>query len=61
VKSIGEIEAELNGINYPVRFEAAEQSDVRCPDRVAAKKMRERIEEVIRAKDTLGGVLKLSR
>ena len=59
VKSIGEIEAELNGINYPVRFEAAEQSDVRCPDRVAAKKMRERIEEVIRAKDTLGGVLEI--
>ncbi len=59
VKSIGEIEAELNGINYPVRFEAAEESDVRCPDRAAAKKMREQIEEIIRAKDTLGGVLEI--
>jgi len=59
VKSIGEIEAELNGINYAVRFEAAEQSDVRCPDRAAAQKMRERIEEIIRAKDTLGGVLEI--
>ena len=59
VKSIGEIEAELNGINYSVRFEAAEESDVRCPDRVAAEKMRARIEEIIHAKDTLGGVLEI--
>src|SRR6202142_3556463 len=49
VKSIGEVEAELNGINYPARFEAAEESDVRCPDHVAAEKMRARIEEVIHA------------
>ena len=59
VKSIGEIEADLNGINYPARFEAAEQNDVRCPDHVAAKKMRERIEEIIHAKDTLGGILEI--
>ena len=59
VKSIGEIEADLNGIDYPVRFEAAEQSDVRCPDRVAAEKMRAHIEEIIHAKDTLGGVLEI--
>ncbi len=59
VKSIGEIEAELNGINYAVRFDAAEQSDVRCPDRVAAEKMRAQIEKIIHAKDTLGGVLEI--
>ena len=59
VKSIGEIEAELNGSNYQVRFEAAEENDVRCPDEVAAEKMRARIEEVIRAKDTLGGVIEI--
>jgi chorismate synthase len=59
VKSIGEVEADLNGIDYPVRFEAAEHSDVRCPDRVAAEKMRARIEEIIHAKDTLGGVLEI--
>ncbi len=59
VKSIGEIEAELNGSNYQVRFEAAEENDVRCPDEVAAEKMRNRIEEIIRAKDTLGGVLEI--
>ncbi|MBI5352753.1 MAG: chorismate synthase [Chloroflexi bacterium] len=59
VKSIGEIEAELRGDNYQVRFDAAEQSDVRCPDPVAAEKMRQRIEEIIHAKDTLGGVLEI--
>ena len=59
VKSIGEVEADLNGINYPVRFEAAEQSDVRCPDQVAAEKMRTHIEDIIHAKDTLGGMLEV--
>ena len=59
VRSIGEVEAELNEIDYPVRFEAAEQSDVRCPDQAAAKKMRAHIEEIIHAKDTLGGVLEI--
>ncbi len=59
VKSIGDVEADLNGIDYPVRFEAAEQNDVRCPDKVAAEKMRARIETVIHAKDTLGGVLEI--
>ena len=32
---------------------------MRCPDQVAAEKMRARIEEIIHAKDTLGGVLEI--
>ncbi len=59
VKSIGEVEADINGVNYPVLFKAAEESEVRCPDRVAAEKMRAHIEEIIHAKDTLGGVLEI--
>ena len=59
VKSIGEIEAQLNGSNYQSMFEAAEENDVRCPDKVAAEKMRARIEEIIHAKDTLGGVIEI--
>ncbi len=59
IASIGEVEAELNGTDYQVRLEAAEASDVRCPDKIAAEKMRARIEEVIRAKDTLGGVIEI--
>ena len=59
VRSIGEIQARLNGSDYQVWFDAAEQSDVRCPDIVAAGKMRARIDEIIRAKDTLGGVIEI--
>jgi chorismate synthase len=59
VKSIGEIEGDFNEMPYPARFEAAEASDVRCPDSVAAQKMRDRIEQIIHGKDTLGGVLEI--
>ena len=59
VKSIGEVEADFDGSSYQSRFEAAEGNDVRCPDPVAAEKMRARIEEIIHGKDTLGGVLEI--
>ncbi|HUH99245.1 MAG TPA: chorismate synthase [Anaerolineales bacterium] len=59
VRSIGEVEAELSAADYRVRFEAAEQNEVRCPDQAAAEKMRGRLEEIIRAKDTLGGILEI--
>lgn len=59
VKSIGEVETDFGGSNYQFRFEAAESNDVRCPDPVAAEKMRARIEQIIHGKDTLGGVLEI--
>jgi chorismate synthase len=59
VKSIGEVEADFDGSSYQARFEAAETNDVRCPDPVAAEKMRARIEQIIHGKDTLGGVLEV--
>ncbi len=59
VKSIGEVEADFRGSSYRVRIEAAEKNDVRCPDPVAAEKMRAHIEQIIRQKDTLGGVLEI--
>lgn len=59
VKSIGEVEADFNGMPYSARFEAAEQSDVRCPDSMAAERMRARIHQIIQNKDTLGGVLEI--
>jgi chorismate synthase len=59
VKSIGEVEAELDGSHYQSWFAAAEENDVRCPDPVAAEKMRARIEQIIHGKDTLGGVLEI--
>lgn len=59
VKSIGEVEADFNGMPYSARFEAAEHSDVRCPDSIAAERMRARIHQIIQNKDTLGGVLEI--
>ncbi len=59
VKSIGEVEADFNGMPYPARFEAAENSDVRCPDSIAAERMRQKIHQIIQNKDTLGGVLEI--
>jgi chorismate synthase len=59
VKSIGEVLADFGGSSYRSRFDAAESNDVRCPDPVAAEKMRARIEENIHGKDTLGGIIEI--
>jgi len=59
VRSIGNVTAELTGNDYQEWFDLAEQNDVRCPDTAAAAKMRSRIEEIIHAKDTLGGILEI--
>jgi len=59
VTSIGEVEADFGGSEYEAWFEAAEESDVRCPDPIAAEKMRSLIEKTIHAKDTLGGVVEV--
>jgi chorismate synthase len=60
VTSIGPEEAALpDEMPYPERFAAAEQSDVRCPDREAAERMRQAIWDAMQAKDTLGGVFEV--
>ena len=59
VKAIGEISADFGDMTYLERVEQAEKSDVRCPDSIAAEKMRARIEQIIHAKDTLGGILEV--
>jgi chorismate synthase len=59
VKSIGEVEGSFDDLPYAARFEAAEASEVRCPDPLAAEKMRARIQQIIHGKDTLGGVLEI--
>lgn len=59
VRAIGEIIANLDGIPLAERLALAEQSDVRCPDAQAAVRMRDRIEQIIQAKDTLGGVIEV--
>ncbi len=59
VHSIGGIRADLDQMPFEERFKLAETSDVRCPDKDAAGKMRNRIEEIIHQKNTLGGVLEV--
>lgn len=59
VAAIGEVCAEFESIPYAERSALAEENDVRCPDAAAAAHMRARIEEIIHAKDTLGGVLEV--
>ena len=59
VAAIGEVSADLGEMPFAERFTRAEESDVRCPEPVSAEKMRARIEEIIRSRDTLGGVLEI--
>ncbi len=59
VRSIGEIDAKLNGSQHKARFDLAEENDVRCPDEEAAEKMRTRIAACMQEKDTLGGVIEI--
>lgn len=66
VVSIGDVTANLpipenDGAyaTYLARFQAAEASEVRCPDPEAAERMRQAIWNVMQAKDTLGGVFEV--
>ena len=55
--SINHIDEYPDNGEYLTRFSRAEQSDVRCYDADAAARMRARIEQIIRDRDTLGGVI----
>jgi chorismate synthase len=59
VVSIGKVQANLGDMPYEERFRRAEESDVRCPIESSAVEMGAEIEKIIRAKDTLGGVLEV--
>ncbi|MBN1680785.1 MAG: chorismate synthase [Anaerolineae bacterium] len=45
--------------DYPARFEAAERSDVRCPDPAASERMQAAIRQAKIDKDTLGGIIEV--
>lgn len=63
--TIGSHVVEIGGVksayrpNSAAELAAADESDVRCMDAEAGKKMRERIDEALRNRDTLGGVVEL--
>lgn len=59
VCSIGEVDADLRGMSFEERIRKAEETDVRCPEQKAASAMRARIQEIMLARDTLGGVVEV--
>lgn len=59
VLEIGGVCAEIPNVSYPDIFSRALASDVAVADEASAEKIRARIEEVMRAKDTVGGVIEI--
>ncbi len=60
VVQIGDVDAAIPPeMPYEARFEAAEASEVRCPDPAAAESMRAAIRQIKVDKDTLGGVFEI--
>jgi chorismate synthase len=59
VIEIGGVRADLTGMPLEDRIARALESEMACPDETAADAMRARVEAVIRAKDTLGGVFEV--
>ena len=55
--TIGSVDANLSdAVSYRDRFAQADQSDVRCPDPIAAEAMHAEIRATMEAKDTVGGI-----
>ena len=59
VTAIGEVTADLEGIPLEKRSTLAEESEVRCPEPQAAERMEAAIQEIMQARDTLGGILEV--
>ena len=59
VSAIGEVEADLEVIPVEERAAKAEESQVRCPDPVAAERMSAAIQSIMQARDTLGGIIEV--
>jgi chorismate synthase len=51
--------ANVDEQGYLRRFEAAEASEVRCPDEPASALMHARVKDAIQARDTLGGIFEV--
>lgn len=59
VASLGEVEAQLDDLPYADRCAYALTNDVSGPDPRTVAAMRERIREIMQARDTLGGVIEV--
>jgi chorismate synthase len=59
VLEIGGVRAEIPQATYPEIFAQARESDVCVADHASSEKIEVRIQEVMRAKDTVGGVIEI--
>ncbi|MGD9093580.1 MAG: chorismate synthase [Anaerolineales bacterium] len=59
VTAIGGVTATLDGIPLKDRPYLAEKNEVRCPDANAAERMKARIQQVMKERDTLGGIIEV--
>src|SRR5574341_2108453 len=59
VTEIGGVVADLSGLSLEDRIRLAAGSEMQCPDPKADAAMRARVEEIMQAKDTLGGVFEV--
>jgi chorismate synthase len=59
VLEIGGVRATIPEIDYQQIFARAQKSDVAVADEASAEKIRARIEEVMRNKDTVGGIIEI--
>jgi chorismate synthase len=59
VTEIGGILADLEGLSLEARLDLALESEMRCPSAAASSAMRARVQEIMQARDTLGGVFEV--
>jgi chorismate synthase len=59
VTAIGEVSADLAEMSLEDRIRRALDSEMACPDEKASAAMRQRVEAIMQAKDTLGGVFEV--
>lgn len=59
VVEIGGVGANVSELSIEDRIQRALESEMACPDEAATNAMRQRVEDIIRAKDTLGGVFEV--
>lgn len=59
VRSIGEVQADVSGLDWPAIRERAGANDLRCADPAAYERMREAIHAASHAGDTLGGIFEI--
>ena len=59
VEAIGDVQADVEGLDLAERLRAAAESDVSCPDPAAAEGMRRAIDRAREAGESLGGIIVL--